>query len=68
MEYLISKRSFMDSKMQEEHGGSTYQKEDIVVMLMKELSERFDITGEGKTVEEYLGVKIDCSLDRSFRM
>ena len=36
--------------------------------LVKELERNFDITDEGNTVEQYLGVKIDHQGNGSFRM
>eukprot|EP00957_Ditylum_brightwellii_P056511 4284333-Ditylum_brightwellii.AAC.2 len=41
---------------------------DEVDKVVEELRRRFDITYEGTTVEEYLGVRIDNGKDRSFRM
>eukprot|EP00957_Ditylum_brightwellii_P151500 11537145-Ditylum_brightwellii.AAC.1 len=41
---------------------------DEVDRTVDELGKRFDITNEGTTVEEYLGVKVDLYKDRSFRM
>eukprot|EP00957_Ditylum_brightwellii_P136952 10444293-Ditylum_brightwellii.AAC.1 len=42
--------------------------ESAVEVLVKELQKSFDITDEWKTVEEYLGVKIDHFQNRTFRM
>ena len=39
-----------------------------MIELIAELKRKFDITDEGYTVEEYLGVKIDHNKDGSFRM
>eukprot|EP00957_Ditylum_brightwellii_P207487 15353199-Ditylum_brightwellii.AAC.1 len=36
--------------------------------VVRELKRNFDITDEGETIEQYLGVKIDHSLDGTFRM
>eukprot|EP00957_Ditylum_brightwellii_P178193 13572574-Ditylum_brightwellii.AAC.2 len=36
--------------------------------VVEELRKRFDITDEGTTVAEYLGVKIDHNKDGSFRI
>ena len=36
--------------------------------LIQDLKGKFDITDKGKTIEEYLGVKIDHNQDGSFRM
>eukprot|EP00957_Ditylum_brightwellii_P130263 9937040-Ditylum_brightwellii.AAC.2 len=41
---------------------------DEVDNIVEELGKRFDITDEGITVKEYLGVKIDHNKDGSFRM
>ena len=42
--------------------------DNTVIELIAELKGKFDITDEGDTVEEYLGVKIDHNKDGSFRM
>eukprot|EP00957_Ditylum_brightwellii_P109574 8357192-Ditylum_brightwellii.AAC.1 len=41
---------------------------DEVEKIVEELGKRFDITDEGTTVEEYLGVKTNHKKDGSFRM
>eukprot|EP00957_Ditylum_brightwellii_P077210 5867383-Ditylum_brightwellii.AAC.1 len=43
-------------------------KEREIEKLEQDLKSRFDITDEGKTIEKYLGVKIDHNSDGSFRM
>ena len=42
--------------------------DNTVIELISELKGKFNITDEGDTVEEYLGVKIDHNKDGSFRM
>eukprot|EP00957_Ditylum_brightwellii_P135413 10325086-Ditylum_brightwellii.AAC.1 len=45
--------------------GNDIEKVDGVAM---EISKRFEITDEGETIEEYLGIKIDHNQDGNFRM
>eukprot|EP00957_Ditylum_brightwellii_P068141 5172814-Ditylum_brightwellii.AAC.1 len=44
--------------------GNDKEKVDEVVL---EISKRFEITDEGETIEKYLGIKIDCNQDGTFR-
>eukprot|EP00957_Ditylum_brightwellii_P202241 15329282-Ditylum_brightwellii.AAC.1 len=39
-----------------------------VEKLIQDLKNSFDMTDEGKTLKEYLGMKIDYSSDESFRI
>eukprot|EP00957_Ditylum_brightwellii_P198511 15129308-Ditylum_brightwellii.AAC.1 len=47
---------------------NAYGKEMVADKIVDELRKKFDITDEGETIEEYLGIKIDHTQDRSFRM